>query len=215
MAVSKQDIVIVGCGPGGEEYVSPAARAAANAAEALVGAGRLLAMFPGAGGQRVPWSGSSEGMLDEIASLHEAGKRLAVLVSGDPGLFSFGQSVVRRFGRGACRIIPAVSSVQVAFSRLGLDWSGAKILSAHGRLPEETAAELAGSDRIAVLAGTAEALAWCGRMAQELARTHAAFVCEELTLAGERVRRMDAASVASCGAGSLAIVLLIRNEMLI
>ena len=44
--------------------------------------------------------------------------------------------------------------------------------------------------------------------------THAAVVCEDLTLPGERIRRLPAREIASCGASSLAIVLLIRRTLL-
>ena len=74
-----------------------------------------------------------------------------MLVGGDPGLYSLAQRVVRRFGREQCEVVPAVSSVQVAFSRLGIDWADARILSAHGRTPDATAADLQRIDKIAVL----------------------------------------------------------------
>ena len=179
---SDHKILIVGCGPGGPEYVSPAARSAARDADVLLGAPRLLEMFPERAGLKAPLQGSVEQMLGAIAAVLEQGKRPTVLVSGDPGLFSLAQRIVERFGASACHILPAVSSVQVAFARLGLGWADAKLISAHGRSPGAEPAELARFDKVAILAGTPEALAWCGRAAGELRATHAAFVCENLTL---------------------------------
>jgi len=213
VATEPKPVLIVGCGPGAPEYVTPAARQAARQAGALLGAGRLLELFPECACEKVPWRGTTEAMLDEIGRLLAQGKRVAVLVSGDPGLFSLAQSVLRRFGAAACEIIPAVSPVQVAFARVGLDWAGVRILSAHGRSPGIDPMELAETDKVAILAGTAEALAWCARAATALEETHTAVVCENLTLPGERVRILVPQEIATCGASSLTIVLLVRRAL--
>jgi len=211
MAVNAKQIRIVGCGPGAEEYVTPAARRAAREADVLLGSARLLALFPECAGQKADLPTDTERALARVAELLGQARRVAVLVSGDPGLFSLAQPIVRHFGTAACEIIPAVSAIQVAFARLGLDWADARILSAHGRTPAVQPAELAQAEKIAILAGTREALQWCSAAAKLLAETHAAFVCEDLTLPGERIRRVEAHEIASCGASSLAIVLLVRR----
>ena len=213
MVVTDEKIWIVGCGPGAREYVSPAADAAVMAADVLFGAKRLLELFSACEARKIAWHGRIEEMLDELADMLAKGSRPAVLVSGDPGLFSLARSVVARFGSSVCRIVPAVSSVQVAFARLGLEWADAKIVSAHGRLPADGPSKLACFDKVAILAGTEEAMAWCGRLAGELEQTHAAFVCENLTLSDERVVRLAAGEIAGCGAAALAIVLLVRKEL--
>ncbi|KKK60603.1 hypothetical protein LCGC14_3022700, partial [marine sediment metagenome] len=73
-------------------------------------------------------------VLDQI-QLAAKDKSVAVLVSGDPGLFSLSKSVLTRLGHDRCTVIPAVSSLQVAFAKTGLDWQDAKIISAHHKLP--------------------------------------------------------------------------------
>lgn len=206
-------ILIIGCGPGGADFLTDTARQAAASAAVLFGAPRLLELFPHAKAEKVAWEAHAQG-LDRIEQLRREGKQVGVLVSGDPGLFSLAQTLVRRFGREQCRIIPAVSSVQVAFARMGLEWSGAKIVSAHGRTPDVTPPQLQTCDKIAILAGTAEALAWAAQTAAALAATHEAIVCENLTLAGERIRRASPAEIAAAGTSSLAIVLLLRKELL-
>ena len=83
---------------------------------------------------------------------------------------------------GSVEVVPAVSSVQVAFARLGLDWADARILSAHGRTPSDHGAmNLAEADKIAILAGTKEAIRWSAGMAAALEASHAAFLGENLT----------------------------------
>jgi precorrin-6y C5,15-methyltransferase (decarboxylating) CbiE subunit len=214
MAVNDTKITIVGCGPGAKEFVTPAASAAAAGADVLLGAQRLLDLFDNCPGLRIAWHGKTDDLLAELAMWIDRGKRAAVLVSGDPGIFSFARQIVQRFGPANCLIIPAVSSVQVAFARLHLAWVDARIISAHARTPDVEPAELAKWDKVAILAGSDEAIAYCGRVAQTLRETHYAYVCENLTLADESVRRVEAEALAQSGAPSLSIVLLIRRELI-
>ena len=130
MAVNALPIAIVGCGPGSPQYLTDAARQAVAGAEVLLGSRRLLELFDDCRCRRVEVGGDVAAIMEQIAAHHEAGQRVVVLVSGDPGLFSLGRNIVERFGRENCEVIAAVSSVQAAFARLGLDWGDALIISA-------------------------------------------------------------------------------------
>ena len=91
--------------------------------------------------------------LSKIESLRPKGP-VTVLVSGDPGFFSLAKLVLRRFGRENCRIVPGISSVHVAFSRICLDWADAKIISAHVSDPDQAIDQsVAKESKIAVLLG--------------------------------------------------------------
>ena len=82
------------------------------------------------------WTRSPGQVSSRIESLRPEGP-VTVLVSGDPGFFSLAKLVLRRFGRENCRIVPGISSVHVAFSRICLDWADAKIISAHVSDPDQ------------------------------------------------------------------------------
>ena len=206
---------IVGCGPGSVQYVTEAARQAVARADILVGGKRLLELFPDCPAERICVQCDIATILEQIAARHAAGRRIAVLVSGDPGLFSLARRVIQRFGRERCEVIPAVSSVQVAFARLGLDWADARIVSAHGRLPDISADDLGRADKIAVFAGTAEAIRWLIGMVGALDASHAAFLAENLTLDDERFRQVTPEQLGLIDAASLSIVLLIRRSLLL
>ena len=211
--LNQDPIVIVGCGPGSPDYLTPAARRAAEQADVLVGSQRLLDGLPG-GRERIPVTGDTAGLLDRIDTLLAAGRGVTVLVSGDAGLFSLAGPIVQRFSRSRCAIVPGISSVQVAFARLALDWADARLVSAHGRPANVSAEELARSDKIAILAGTAEAIAWSAQMAAQLADSHAAFLCENLTLTDERVAELTPEKLGATDASSLAIVVLVQKTLL-
>ncbi len=207
------NITIVGCGPGAADYVTPAARRAVAEAQIVVGSPRLLALFPDASPARILVGADIAAVLDQMAALRD-GRSLAVLVSGDAGLYSLAQPVLGRFGRERCRVIPGISSLQVAFARLGLDWADARVLSAHGRMPQIDAAELTAVDKIAILTGTPAGLQWAARAAQAIQESHAGFLCENLTLADERVQPVTPEELARRDAASLSIVLLIRRSLI-
>ena len=124
--------------------------------------------------------------MDQLEAAWRLGRKVAVLVSGDPGLYSLAERLLRRFGRENCRVTPAVSSVQAAFARLGLSWDNVRVISAHGRLPPGDV-DLSQWDKLAVLGGTREAMRWAASACELLRETHAAYLCENLTLPGERV----------------------------
>jgi len=213
MAVNGAKITIVGCGPGSPAYTTEAARRAVAKADVLFGGPRLFALFPDGPADRIPVGTDIAAILEQIAQRRAAGRKIAVLVSGDPGLYSLSQSVIRRFGRDECEVVPAVSSVQVAFARLGLDWADARILSAHGQRPQVSAAELHRADKIAVLGGTRQSLDWASQMAKALETSHMAFLAENLTLDNERIQRVTPEQLAAIDAASLSIVLFIRGEL--
>ncbi len=213
MEMNKHKITIVGCGPGALDYLTPAARTAIERADVLIGAPRLLDAFatPHAGG--IAMKADIEDVLAQIAA-HAGHKRIAVLVTGDPGLCSLAKPVINRFGRAACEIIPGVSSVQVAFARVGLDWLDAHIVSAHDKTPALSFAALAAEKKIAVLAGNDATQPWIASLAASLAASHQGFVCENLTLPDERIGKVTASELKSMKLPSRSILLLIHKEAL-
>jgi precorrin-6Y C5,15-methyltransferase (decarboxylating) len=121
------EVTVIGCD--GRPFGPEAAQALA-AARLVIGAPRHLdaaAIPPSA--ERIEIKHLDEA-LDALAA---RSGRIAVLASGDPGFFG----IVRALrARGIePRVIPATSSVTLAFARLGLDWDDALVISAHGREP--------------------------------------------------------------------------------
>jgi cobalt-precorrin-7 (C5)-methyltransferase len=212
MAVMKRHfLVIAGCGPGSPEYLTPAVVSAVQWAEVLVGARRLLDLFPESPAEKIVADADVEKVLREI-EVRRGMKRIAVLVTGDPGLCSLARPVVRRFGREACVVIPGVSSVQVAFARIGIDWLGAKIIDAHGQDPGVAPDALADEGKVAVLAGRKEAFPWISRLAARLGNDYRIYLCEDLTLPGEKVRLIDAEALSVLDPSPRSIVLFVRED---
>jgi precorrin-6Y C5,15-methyltransferase (decarboxylating) len=194
--------------------LSPRAEAALASATLVVGGRRHLAALPtpatvGGGptggepseagdragpgvapGARTVALGELSPALDALAA-HEGDA--VVLASGDPGFFGIVRALRER-GLPAT-VLPAVSSVALAFARAGLPWDDAAVVSAHGRDPRPAVNVCRAYPKVAVLTGPgagpaqiAAALAgWDRRLV----------VCEHLGSAAERVIECSPADAAS------------------
>jgi precorrin-6y C5,15-methyltransferase (decarboxylating) CbiE subunit len=206
----EKPILIVGCGPGAPDFLTPAARKAIAGAEVLVGASHLLDFFPEHPAERIRVQADIPKILEEIAvRLHRW--KIAVLVTGDPGLCSLAQPVLKRFGRESCEVIPGISSLQVAFARLGLDWVNARIIDAHDEKPEMDSAFLAQAEKIAIFVGRAEAIKWVAHLVGAIGEGWTIYVCEDLTLEGEKIGEVKAEDLRNLVVSSRTIVLLVKK----
>ncbi len=213
MALTDPHITIVSCGPGSPDYIPPIARKAIAAADMLVGAPRLLALFPEPDVPRHAVRTDISGLLETLAGTSQS-KQIVVLVTGDAGLFSLSRSVIKRFGRACCHVIPGISSVQLAFARLGLEWADARIISLHQSIPAE-AEPFAPYAKIALLAGGAQSLQWIREQwRQTPGRPHRIFIMEHLSLDSERIYEVTVPDQDWGTCASPAIVLLVERELL-
>jgi len=202
-------ITIIGCGPGGGGYLSGEALTAAARSDCLIGSKRLLALFQENGIDRVALNADVKKTIDEITARYKT-QRIAVLVSGDPGISSLAKPVLKRFGIENCVVIPGISSVQLAFARLGLDWLDAKIISAHGHDPDSDMESYRQYEKIAVLGGRDESIVWAHNLATTLSDRRI-FICENLSLPNEKVAELTLEQLGCYKAPSMTIVLLITN----
>jgi cobalt-precorrin-7 (C5)-methyltransferase len=214
MAIEKKKLIIIGCGPGAGTYLIPAAKAAARKADVLIVSRRLKDLFPEVAAERIDSGNDIDGTIDTIASRRDEGLQVVILATGDPGIASLAQPVIRRFGRENCEVIPGISSVQVAFARLALDWQDVRIITAHSRDPEVSAADLRDTGKLAILGGREGALRWTAELIPKLGDDRRVFLCEELTLPGEKIREVRADELTELPISSRAIVLIIKRELL-
>lgn len=98
---------------------------------------------------RVPFSAG----LDSIATHVDAGRRVCLLASGDPGFFGTTRALVTRLGSSRVTVHPAPSSVSLAFARIGLPWDDATVISAHGRPFDDAVTDAISAAKLAVLTG--------------------------------------------------------------
>ena len=127
-------IAVVGL-HGGHAFGTGAVEAIA-AADVVVGSSRQLrstAPLRAPEADTVVLAGSMDVALTRVTHAAQAGRRVCVLASGDPGFFGIVRVLAATVGSGRLRVHPAPSSVSLAFARLGLSWDAAVVVSVHGR----------------------------------------------------------------------------------
>jgi precorrin-6B C5,15-methyltransferase / cobalt-precorrin-6B C5,C15-methyltransferase len=200
--------------------LSPQAEAALASATLVVGAQRHLTALPalatvggGPGPRGGPGdAGAPDGAGDQagpgvspavrVVALGELGPALdalaahegdaVVLASGDPGFFGIVRALCER-GLPAV-VLPAVSSVALAFARAGLPWDDAVVVSAHGRDPRPALSVCRAHPKVAVLTGPGAGPAEIGAALAGWNRR--LLVCEQLGSPAERITECSPAGAA-------------------
>jgi precorrin-6Y C5,15-methyltransferase (decarboxylating) len=116
--------------------LSELARTRLAEASCVIGAGRTLALvapYLAAQAERLDMDGALPRVPEWIMAAGSAGRKVAVLASGDPLCHGIGELLLARIGKDALEILPAPSTLQIAFSRLGRPWQAARIVSVHSK----------------------------------------------------------------------------------
>lgn len=123
-------ITVIGAGPGAQDGLTRCAADELERADRVYAARRHAGLV--APDRFVPLEPLSEA-LARIEQDQRAGLRVAVLVSGDTGVYSLLPVLVGRLGRDNVKAVPGISALQEFCARLGESWQTACVLSAHGR----------------------------------------------------------------------------------
>lgn len=134
-------VYIIGVGPGAKDYILPVARRHIERADCLIGSKRLLSLFRTFGKEEVLIENNLNKVIPYIAKYKDK-KRLAILVSGDPGMYSLAEGISKALKPDEYVIIPGISAVQLAFAKIGESWRDVKIISLHGRRIENIANQI-------------------------------------------------------------------------
>ncbi|BBX83239.1 precorrin-2 C(20)-methyltransferase [Mycolicibacterium aubagnense] len=117
-------VVVVGLGPGDPEWTTAQTRRELAAATDLIGYGPYLDRVPTRPGQqRHPSDNTDERARAELAcTLAQQGRTVAVVSSGDPGVFAMATAVLEEAQQWPgvdVRVIPAMTAAQAVASRVG------------------------------------------------------------------------------------------------
>lgn len=207
-------VTIVGCGPGSKKYLTGYAIHQISNAEILIGSRRLLALFPEADAETYILSNNYKLLISRIATLSKK-KKVVVLVSGDPGFFSYSKLIVDKIGIEKCEVIPGISSVQLAFAKIGRTWNDACFMSLHGRSGKLAAVvkKIMENDKVAVLTDNANNVKLIARKLLEIGlKERKIFVCENLSLEKERIREFDVSSILKVQVKDLNVIIFLDED---
>lgn len=149
-------VTVVGLGADGWAGLTAAARSSLSCAEVLIGGPRQLDLLPAAEcpGQRVAWPSPLRPAVPTLMAEH-AGRRIAVLASGDPMFYGIGRALSEELGPRSLLVHPHPSSVSYACARLGWPVEDTEVVTVVGRPVARLAAALHDGRRVLVLSAGA------------------------------------------------------------
>jgi precorrin-6Y C5,15-methyltransferase (decarboxylating) len=201
-------IQIVGVGPGHSAYLSPAALTAIRGCDLLVGGQRNLEAFSNCGKAMIVIEGDLEQLCEELCR-RAVGQKVAVLVSGDPGIFSIQKLLRRKLVNWEIETIPGISSLQYFCAKLGVGWDDLRIVTMHGRDAVDLVREVRTHAKVCVFTGGENSPnVLCRRLrAAEIGQARVT-VGERLSYPEERIVRGDLDQIGALKFDNLAIMLI-------
>jgi cobalt-precorrin-7 (C5)-methyltransferase len=130
-------IIVVGIGPGSPDYILPIASRMIAQAKVLVGSQRALTTFVPSHATTKVIDNDLNGVLAFITTAL-MDNDVVVMVSGDPGFYSFLATLKTKFPPECITVIPGISSMQLAFARISEIWQDAVLISMHGRQAKDS-----------------------------------------------------------------------------
>lgn len=143
---------IVGIGEDGLQGLSPPARAVVEAAEIIIGGRRHSGLQVAT--RRVDWPDEFDNLIALLRAEH--GRRVVVLVAGDPLWYSVGARIGRAIPPAEIVYHPQLSAFQLAAARMGWSLADVETLTVHGRPVEQMIAFIQPNQRLLILATGAD-----------------------------------------------------------
>lgn len=206
-------VAIIGCGPGNINCMTLGAIRRIQDAGVIVGSRRLLNLFPEVRAEKFVIGKNYRALLSKIEKL-SVRKKVVVLVSGDPGFFSYARLVVTRLGKENCDIIPGISSIQLAFASIRSHWGDAHFVSLHGRKSElENLVEAVKThNKVAVLNDTSVSpRIVCHALQKGGVKGKKVYLCENLSLENENIKEYDLASLGEAHSDSMNVMIFVSE----
>ena len=142
-------LTIIGIGEDGMEGLSAAARQLVEQAEVIIGGDRHQKLAGNVTAERLAWPSPFNVMIDEIK--RHKGRRIVILVTGDPLWFSVGARILKSIPAQEVRFFPQLSAFQWAACRMGWSLADVETVTVHGRAAEQIIPHFAPGVRLLVL----------------------------------------------------------------
>ncbi len=206
-------VTVIGIGDDGCLSLSSRAVGVVAKAQVLVGGERHLEFFPQFQGTKLVIKNNLTELVAKIETLAQE-NHVAVLASGDPLFFGIGGLIVKKLGLDSVEILPHVSSMQLAFSKIGMKWDDAIWVSLHGKPIKGMLTKIRSAHKVALFTDAENSPS---RIAQYLLdygeNNLKVWVCENLGGIDERIREFSVQDLANCkDTSDLNVVILLRGS---
>lgn len=206
-------LTIIGMPNNGCLGLSSVAASAVARADILVGGDRYLEFFPQFRGKKISFKKSILKVVEDIKELSYE-NNICVLASGDPLFFGIGKLLVKKIGIEHIELIPSPSSIQLAFSKIGVSWNDSTFHSCHGRDLFGIVTKLQQNKKNAILTDEKNGPAIIAKKLIEFNDTNwNAFVCEDLLGTNENIKTYSIKELSKVEKfHELNVLILIRNN---
>lgn len=202
-------IYVVGAGVESQEGFVQRALELIAGADLLIGGARQLNFFPDFAGEKVEIEDDLSSIIDR---LRDQTGTTVVLAAGDPLFFGIGRYLLRNLPVDKLEFLPNISSVQYAFCKIREPWDDAVFVSALGRGLKGAVDRIVANDKAAVLTDAVNTPQAIARELTERGRDgYAAWLCENLGSAEERIIETDIAGLLEIEAAPLNVLILIKQ----
>jgi precorrin-6Y C5,15-methyltransferase (decarboxylating) len=126
---------IIGVLDNGIQGLTPEALKAIQSADLVIAASRTLKLFSDqiSQAEQKDLTGHLKHIPDWITEALQHKKQVVIMATGDPLCHGIASYLLKKLPNEQLRVIPNVSSVQLAFSRIGLPWQDVQIVSVHSK----------------------------------------------------------------------------------
>lgn len=198
---------VIGIGDDGQASLPPAYLQWIEESEVLVGGERQLAFFPAYVGEKVV---IKNGLSKLVERLQAATKPTVILASGDPLFYGIGSYLAKKL---EVEIYPALSSIQLAFAKIGESWQDAAFESVHGRSIRGLAQRIDGLAKIVLLTDEENSPQAIAKYLLHYGMTeYQAFVAENLGGSDERTGWYTLEEMSQTEYSALNVVILKRQQ---
>lgn len=204
------EIQLIGIGDEGAQGLQSHVRERIAACDLLVGGERHLAFFPDFAGETYVITGKLTELVLRLQEEQRKGRRVVVLASGDPLFFGIGSYLATKID--GLIISPALSSIQMAFAKVGLGWQDALLTSLHGKSIKGLAQRIDGQAKVALLTDHINTPAAIAAYLRSFGFTeYRMYVAENLGSEQEKGAWFELEDVAENRFSALNLVLLVRK----
>lgn len=158
---------LVGMGPGGEELLTGQACRILEQCDCIIGARRILDIWPGAGRKPCLSSYRREEILTYLRE-NPGYRRVALVYSGDIGFYSGARGIQESLLQEGFSVhrVAGLSAPLYFLDKLGIPWEDVRLLSLHGQRAQILPFILQGEKVCALLGRPQEVGDICGRLAK-------------------------------------------------
>jgi precorrin-6Y C5,15-methyltransferase (decarboxylating) len=210
----RSKLYIIGIGPGDREYILPIASKLIESSDVIIGGRRNLQVFDHLNKETLEITNNLEEVYSYIVNNVDT-KKIAVLVTGDPGIYSMLGFLKSRLQDLEIEAVPGISSIQYLCSRLKLNWNDIFITSLHGRRQDDLIEIIRNNKKVAIFTGgNCRPGDVCRMFKEHRLLSLKVAVGENLSYPNERIVEGSVEDIAGISFDSLSIMIVQHDEEL-